>query len=66
MPDEFILKEVHEFKPQKRTLPLSDRDDLEADYSFFLNDHPIHLFGVKDAAKARLAAIAVLPTERKN
>lgn len=58
--DEFILKELHEFKPQKRTLPLSDRDDLEADYSFSLNGHPIHLFGVKDAAKARLAAISCL------
>src|SRR5690606_21952302 len=52
--DEFIVKELQEFKPQKKVLPIPNRDDLEADYSFSPNGHPIYLFGVKDVAKARL------------
>lgn len=58
--DEFIVKELQEFKPQKKVLPIPNRDDLEADYSFSPNGHPIYLFGVKDVAKARLATISCL------
>ncbi len=60
MLDEFIIKELQEFKPQKKVLPIPNRDDLEADYSFSPNGHPIYLFGVKDVAKARLATISCL------
>ena len=60
MLDEFIMKELREFKPQKKVLPISNRDDLEADYSFIPNGHPVYLFGVKDVAKARLATISCL------
>ncbi len=60
MLDEFIMKELREFKPQKKVLPISNRDDLEADYSFTPNGHPVYLFGVKDVAKARLATISCL------
>ena len=41
-------------------MPIPNRDDLEADYSFSRNGHPIYLFGVKDVAKARLATISCL------
>lgn len=58
--EEFIFKELQEFKPQKKVLPIPDRDDLEADYSFCPNGHPIYLFGVKDVAKARLSTISCL------
>jgi len=60
MLDEFIVKELQEFKPQKKVLPIPNRDDLEADYSFSPNGHPVYLFGVKDVAKARLATISCL------
>lgn len=60
MLDEFILNELQDFKPQKKVLPIPNRDDLEADYSFSPNGHPIFLFGVKDVAKARLATISCL------
>lgn len=64
--DEFINEELQEFKPQKKVLPIPDRDDLEADYSFSPNGHPIYLFGVKDVSKARLATISCLEYQRAN
>lgn len=60
MLDEFIMKDLQEFKPQKKVMPIPNRDDLEADYSFSPNGHPVYLFGVKDAFKARLATISCL------
>jgi hypothetical protein len=60
MLDEFITKDLQEFKPQKKVMPIPNRDDLEADYSFSPNGHPVYLFGVKDAFKARLATISCL------
>jgi hypothetical protein len=58
--DEFIFQELSDFKPQKKVLPIPERDDLEADYQFSPNGHPVYLFGVKDVAKARLATISCL------
>lgn len=60
MLEDFITKDLQEFKPQKKVMPIPNRDDLEADYSFSPNGHPIYLFGVKDAYKARLATISCL------
>ena len=60
MLEDFIIKDLQEFKPQKKVMPIPNRDDLEADYSFSPNGHPIYLFGVKDAYKARLATISCL------
>ena len=60
MLDDFISKDLQEFKPQKKVMPILNRDDLEADYSFSPNGHPVYLFGVKDAFKARLATISCL------
>ncbi len=62
--DEFITEELKEFNPQKKVLPIPERDDLEADYSFSPNGHPVYLFGVKDVAKARLATISCLEYQR--
>ncbi len=64
--DDFIKNELKEFKPQDKVLPIPERDDLEADYSFSPNGHPIYLFGVKDVAKARLATISCLEYQRAN
>lgn len=63
---EFIEKELKEFKPKRNVLPIPERDDLEADYSFSPNGHPVYLFGVKDASKARLATISCLEYQKAN
>ena len=64
--DEFIFHELKEFNPQKEVLPIPDKDEYEADYSFTPNGHPVYLFGVKDVAKARLATISCLEYQRAN
>ena len=64
MLEEFILKELSEYKPQKGVLPIPERDDLEADFEFRPNGHPIYLFGVKDSSKARLATISCLEYQK--
>jgi hypothetical protein len=64
--DEFVFAELGEFLPQKKTLPIPDRVDLEADYQFSPNGHPVFLFGVKDALKARLATITCLEYQKSN
>lgn len=64
--DEFIEKELKEFNPKSKVLPIPDRDDLEADYSFSPNGHPVYLFGVKDVSKARLATISCLEYQMAN
>jgi hypothetical protein len=58
--DEFIMSGLQSYRPLKKALPISDRDDLEVDYQFNPNGYPVFLFGVKDVAKARLAAICCL------
>ncbi|PKQ46290.1 DUF1828 domain-containing protein [Confluentibacter flavum] len=58
MLDDFIFDELNEFHPKKKVMPIPNRDDLEADYSFQPNGKPVYLFGVKDVAKARLATLS--------
>ncbi len=55
--EEFIFSSLQSYKPQKKGLPIANRDDLEVDFQFNPNGYPVYLFGVKDIAKARLAAI---------
>ena len=62
--DEFIIKELQDFKPQKKVYPIPDNPDIEADYQFSPNGHPVFLFGVKDVSKARLAIITYLELQR--
>ncbi|MCX6154136.1 MAG: hypothetical protein NT007_08250 [Candidatus Kapabacteria bacterium] len=47
-------------------LPIADRDDLEADWEFRPNGHPVYLFGVKDSSKARLSTISCLEYQKAN
>lgn len=58
MLDEYIFRDLKDFRPEKKVLPIPGRDDLEADYSFKPNGKPVYLFGVKDVAKARLATLS--------
>jgi len=64
MLDEFIFKELKEFTPKSSVFPIPERDDLEADYEFMPNGHPVYLFGVKDVSKARLSTISCLEYQR--
>jgi len=64
--EEFIFKELTDFKPRKSVFPIPDRDDLEADYEFTPNNHPVYLFGVKNIPKARLSTISCLEYQRAN
>lgn len=63
--EEFIYADLREYKPQKKVAPIKDRDDLEADYRFAPDGYPVFLFGVKDVAKARLAAICCLEYQKQ-
>ena len=58
MLDEYIFSDLKDFSPQKNVMPIPERDDLEADYSFQPNGKPVYLFGVKDVSKARLATLS--------
>jgi hypothetical protein len=63
--EEFIFTELQLYKPQKKMIPIENRDDLEADFQFTPNGYPVFLFGVKDVAKARLSAICCLEYQKQ-
>ena len=63
--EDFIYSNLQAYKPQKKVIPIKDRDDLEADFQFAPNGYPVFLFGVKDVAKARLAAICCLEYQKQ-
>lgn len=66
MLDDYIMSDLKAFNPQKKVYPIPSRDDLEVDYSFSPNGHPVYLFAVKDSSKARLATISCLEFQRAN
>jgi len=63
--EEFIDSELQAYRPQKKVVPLNNHDDLEADFQLTPDGYPVFLFGVKDVAKARLAAICCLEYQRQ-
>jgi hypothetical protein len=62
--EDYIFAKLQPYKPQKSAFPIEERDDLEADYQFQPNGYPVFLFGVRDVAKARLAAICCLEYQK--
>lgn len=64
--DNFIMGQLIAYNPMKNVTPIPERDDLEVDYQFTPNGHPVYLFGIKDAYKARLATISCLEFVLKN
>ena len=62
---EFVEESLTDFHPRENTLPIPDRDDLEVDFQFDIQPHPIFLFGVKDPTKARLATISMLEFQKQ-
>jgi len=61
---DFITSTLFRYRPQPSYLPLPDRDDLEVDWQFAVQPRPIFLYGVKDNAKARLAALSCLEFQK--
>ncbi len=47
--NDFIETDLREFNPKKNVLPIPEREDLEVDFQFSPNGHPVYLFGVKDS-----------------
>jgi Domain of unknown function DUF1828 len=62
---DFITATLNRYKPHANYLPIADRDDLEVDWQFDVRPRPIFLYGVKDNAKARLAALSCLEFQRR-
>jgi hypothetical protein len=61
---EFVETSLVPYNPQASTYPIPDRDDLEVDFQFDIRPRPVFLFGVRDSAQARLAAISCLEFQR--
>jgi hypothetical protein len=61
---EFITDTLVRYRPHPDYLPIPDRDDLEVDWQFEVQPRPIFLYGVKDNAKARLAALSCLEFQK--
>ena len=59
-----VMTEFVAFEPKHRFFPIKYRDELEVDFLLSATDNPIYLFGVKDNAKARLAAISCLEFQK--
>lgn len=62
---EFVQESLAQFRPSENILPIPDRDDLEVDFRFDMEPHPVFLFGVKDPTTARLATISMLEFQKQ-
>jgi hypothetical protein len=61
---DFIRSTLGSYRPEPDYLPIPERDDLEVDWCFDVRPRPIFLYGVRDNAKARLAALYCLEFHR--
>jgi hypothetical protein len=64
MVTEFVETKLAQYNPRASVFPIPDRDDLEVDFLFDIRPRPVFLFGVRDFAQARLAAISCLEFQR--
>ena len=62
---DFITSSLVRYTPHADYVPIADRDDLEVDWQFEVRPRPIFLYGVKDNAKARLAALSCLEFQKR-
>jgi len=54
---DFVKTSLLRYRPLEGYTPIPERDDLEVDWRFDVKPRSIFLYGVKDNAKARLAAL---------
>jgi hypothetical protein len=64
--NDYIYTELQEFKPKSGVTPLENREELEVDFQFSPNGHPVYLFAVKDSNKAKLTTISCLEFAKAN
>jgi hypothetical protein len=61
---DMLERSVHEllseYRPEKDVLPIPNHDEFVVDYQLTIKEHPIYIFGIKDAAKSRLAALTCM------
>ncbi|MBM3753478.1 MAG: DUF1828 domain-containing protein [Acidobacteria bacterium] len=62
---DFITSTLSRYSPHAGSVPIADRDDLEVDWQFDVQPRPIYLYGVRDNAKARLAALSCLEFQKR-
>jgi hypothetical protein len=62
--NDFVLTALSAYRPQAHYLPIPDRDDLDVDWRFPLQNRDIYLYGVRDAAKARLVGLTCLEYQK--
>ncbi|QNI31497.1 DUF1828 domain-containing protein [Alloacidobacterium dinghuense] len=55
---DFVTSTLYRYHPQKDCVPDPKREELQVDWNFSLKPRPIFLYGVKDSAKSRFAALA--------
>ncbi len=61
---DFVSTSLLAYSPIEDYTPIPVRGDLEVDWCFTLNNRNVFLFGVKDNAKARLAALSCLEFQK--
>lgn len=56
--DDFVKSALTKYNPLDHYVPVTDRNELEVDWLFPVKPRNLFLYGVKDSAKARLAALS--------
>lgn len=63
--DIFVQSSLGSYTPTANYQPLPDRPDLEVDWRLKAGNKEMYLYGVRDGAKARLAAVSCLEFQRR-
>ncbi len=62
--NDFVANALRPYKPTPNYQPLDGRDDLDVDWRFAMGTRDIYLYGVREAAKARLVGLTCLEFQR--
>ena len=64
--DGFVGSFLGKYNPIPEFRPLRERPDLEVDWKLTTGGKDVFVYGIKDGAKARLAAVSCLEFQRRN
>lgn len=62
--NDFIVNTLVSYHPQQHYVPIKDKEELDVDWRFPIQNNNIYLYGVKDTAKARLAVLSCLEFQK--
>jgi len=62
--NDFVASQLAVYRPQPQYVPIQNREELDVDWRFPIEGRDIFLYGVKDTAKARLAALSCLEFQK--